>query len=308
MTGDATRPDGRPRLAEPGLLGRRRDRALARGFREGANFLWRTAADAVAERLEDTLRDFPDGLIHGTGLAAVRAALPAKVGTRRLRQIDVSPAMAAAAGGKAHDDEVLPVEQGEADLVLSILMLHWADDPVGQLVQLRRALRPDGLMIAALLGGQTLSELRVALAEAEAEVTGGLSPRVAPMGEIRDLGALLQRAGYAMPVADSERLTATYESPLALMRDLRAMGETNILAERHRVPMRRAVLSRACDVYAERFARPDGRVPATFEIVYLTGWAPGPDQPEPKRPGSARARLADALGTVEVPTGEKPGG
>jgi SAM-dependent methyltransferase len=206
------------------------------------------------------------------------------------------------------DAEVLALEEGEADLAVPGLALHWADDPVGQLVQMRRALRPDGLMIAALFGGETLAELRAAFAEAEAEVLGGISPRVAPMGEIRDLGGLLQRAGFAMPVADSARFDVRYGSVIELMRELRGMAETSVLVERLRRPMRRALLERVGAIYAERFGGPDGRVGATFEVVVLTGWAPSADQQKPLRPGSARMRLADALGTTERSAGEKPGG
>jgi SAM-dependent methyltransferase len=205
------------------------------------------------------------------------------------------------------DDETLDLAPGAHDLVIHALCLHWANDPVGQLVQCRRALRPDGFLLATLFGGETLADLRRALAEAEARLAGGLSPRVAPMAEIRDLGALLQRAGFAMPVADAERLTVTYATPLHLMRELRAMGETNILSARRRQPLRRATLTRACEIYASHFATAEGRVRATFEIVFLTGWAPAPDQPQPLRPGSANARLADALGVPEVSTGEKAG-
>jgi len=184
--------------------------------------------------------------------------------------------------------------------VVHALALHWAEDAVGQLVQCRRALRPDGLMIAALFGGRTLHELRACLSEAEARVTAGLSPRVVPMGEIRDLGALLHRAGFALPVADSLELTVRYETPLHLMRDLRAMGEQNALAGRLRHPTRRAVIAEAARLYAERFTGGDGRVAASFEIVTLTGWAPDAAQPQPLRPGSATTRLADALGTRET--------
>jgi hypothetical protein len=181
------------------------------------------------------------------------------------------------------------------------MALHWASDPVGQIIQSRRALRPDGLFLATLFGGQTLHELRAALAAAETEITAGLSPRVAPMAEIRDLGGLLQRAGLALPVADCDRLTVTYATPLHLMRELRAMGEGNALDHRLRRPTRRAVLTRAAEIYTERFALPDGRVPATFEIVHLSGWAPDASQPQPLRPGSATHRLADALGAAETP-------
>lgn len=196
------------------------------------------------------------------------------------------------------DAPVLALAPGAHDLVIHDLCLHWADDPVGQLVQARHALQPDGLLIATLFGGRTLHELRAALAEAEAAVTGGLSPRVAPMGEIRDLGALLQRAGLALPVADGADYDVSYESALHLMRDLRAMGEGNALAGRLRRPTRRAVMTAAAALYARHFGK-DGRIPATFEVVTLTGWAPDPGQQQPLRPGSARARLADALRVPE---------
>jgi hypothetical protein len=199
------------------------------------------------------------------------------------------------------DDEVLALTPGAHDLVIHDMGLHWANDPVGQLVQCRLALAPDGLLLATLFGGQTLHELRAALAQAEVAVTGGLSPRVAPMGEVRDLGALLQRAGLALPVADVTPFDVTYPDALALMRDLRAMGEGNALAGRQRRFTSRAVIMRAADVYAQSFATPDGRIPATFEVVTLTGWAPAPDQPQPLRPGSAKTRLADALRVPESP-------
>lgn len=198
------------------------------------------------------------------------------------------------------DTEVLDLEAGSLDLVIHALGLHWADDPVGQLIQCRRALRPDGLLLALTFGGQTLHELRATLGAAEVAVTGGMSPRVLPMGDIRDLGALLQRAGFALPVADSMPLTVSYADPLALMRELRAMGEANALAGRLRHPTRREVLLRAAALYQDRFADADGRVPASFEFVTLTGWAPDDSQPQPLRPGSATQRLADALGTGET--------
>lgn len=193
------------------------------------------------------------------------------------------------------DDEVLDLAPASQDLVIHALCLHWADDPVGQIVQARRALRPDGLFLCATLGGQTLHQLRAVLAEAEAAVTGGLSPRVLPMGEIRDLGGLIQRAGLALPVADSDTLTVRYRDALHLMRDLRAMGETSALIERPRHFTRRAVLLEAAARYHAAFADAEGRIPATFEIVWLTGWAPHESQPQPLRPGSATHRLADIL-------------
>jgi SAM-dependent methyltransferase len=192
------------------------------------------------------------------------------------------------------------LDPGAHDLVIHALALHWADDPVGQLVQCRRALNPDGLFLGMGLGGQTLAELRAALAEAETQLSGGLSPRVLPMGEIRDLGALLQRAGFALPVADSVPLNASYADAFALMHDLRAMGETNALAARHRAIPSRALFPTMAACYNTSFPAPDGRIRATFEIIALTGWAPAETQPRALRPGSAGMRLADALGSTET--------
>ena len=197
--------------------------------------------------------------------------------------------------------DVLPLATQAHDLVVHSMGLHWANDPVGQLIQCRRALKPDGMLLAIGLGGQTLHELRSVLAEAEIAIRGGLSPRVAPMGEVRDLGALLQRAGLALPVADSVKLTARYQSMWHLMRDVRAMGEANALSARPRHMTRRGVMTRAADLYAESFAHPDGGITATYELIVLTGWAPDDSQPKPLRPGSAQARLADALRTDETP-------
>lgn len=272
-----------PALTDRPSLARNRARAARAA---PALFLQETVADELQERLVEVNRTFR--------APAVVTGWPA-VWRDRLPEARIVP-----------DDETLDLVPGAHDLVIHALALHWANDPVGQLVQCRRALCPDGLLIAAFFGGQTLHELRAALAAAEAEVTGGLSPRVAPMGEIRDLGGLLQRAGLALPVADALPLSVTYASPLQLMRDLRAMGEGNALAGRLRRPTRRAVLLRAATLYAERFALPDGRVRATFEVVTLTGWAPAPDQPKPLRPGSATHRLAEALKAEEGPL--DPGG
>ena len=197
------------------------------------------------------------------------------------------------------DDDLLALEPGAHDLVVHALALHWANDPVGQLVQCRRALRPDGLCLVLMFGGQTLAELRASLAQAESELTGGLSPRVLPMGEIRDLGALLQRAGFALPVADGYSRKLMYRDAVHLMRDLRAMGETNALEARLRRPTARAVLLRAAQIYAETYAEGD-LIPATFETVALTGWVAHDSQQKPLRPGSAVARLADALNTAEM--------
>lgn len=255
-----------------------RNRARATEF-----FLQEEAADEAQERLTEVNRTFTAPVVV-SGFPAVWPDFPTVA-----------------------DDEVLALSEGAHDLVVHAMALHWANDPVGQLVQCRRALQPDGLFLGLLPGGQTLHELRAALAEAEAEVTGGLSPRVLPMGEIRDLGALLQRAGFALPVADSFTKTVLYRDAFHLMADLRAMGEANALTARLRHPTRRAVLLRAAAIYAERFGRPDGRIPATFEIICLTGWTPHYSQQKPLRPGSAAARLAEALNAAERPLPREDG-
>ena len=199
------------------------------------------------------------------------------------------------------DEDTLALSPAAHDLVIHDMGLHWANDPVGQLVQCRHALRPDGMLIATLFGSETLHELRISLAEAEVEVTGGLSPRVAPMGEIRDLGGLLQRAGLALPVADGLPFTVSYADAFALMHDLRGMGEGNAMQTRLRQLTRREVMTRAMQIYATRFGTPDGRITATFEVITLTGWAPAPTQQQPLRPGSATHRLAQALHVTETP-------
>jgi SAM-dependent methyltransferase len=205
------------------------------------------------------------------------------------------------------DLEALPFARGALDLVVSAFALETLNDLPGTLIQIRRALTPDGLLLAALLGGDTLSELRESFAVAETEVSGGVSPRVVPFADVRDMGALLQRAGFALPVTDVDRVVVRYPTPLALMHDLRRMGATNPLIERRRAPLRRKMLLRMMEVYADRFRDPDGRIRASFDIVWLSGWAPHESQQQPLRPGSAKARLADALGTREISTGEKPG-
>lgn len=267
-----------PPLTDRQALGRHRARAL-RG--DPALFLHDEVVAEVQERLTEVNRAFTS--------PAVVTAFP---------QVwaDVLPAARIVA-----DEDVLALDRGAHDLVIHALGLHWANDPVGQLVQARLALRPDGLLIAALFGGQTLHELRAALAEAEAAVTGGLSPRVLPMAEIRDLGGLLQRAGLALPVADSLTRRVSYADPFRLMADLRAMGETSALSARPRRFTRRAVLAEAAARYAAAFGGPDGRITATFEVIFLTGWAAHDSQQKPLRPGSAAARLADALGAAEIP-------
>jgi SAM-dependent methyltransferase len=207
----------------------------------------------------------------------------------------------------AADEEALPFADGSLDLVVSALALQFVNDLPGALAQIRRTLRPDGLLLAALIGGASLTELRQAFAQAESEIEGGASPRVAPFADVRELGALLQRAGFALPVVDSDRLTVRYDTVFDLMRDLRRMGATNVLHERRRTPLRRATLARTADLYAQRFADPDGRLRASFEIVWLSGWAPHESQQKPLKPGSAKQRLADALGTTERSAGDKAG-
>lgn len=204
------------------------------------------------------------------------------------------------------DEELLPFAPESFDLIVSVLSLHAANDLPGALLQIRRALKPDGIFLAALFGGETLSELRQAFAAGEANASGGVSPRVSPFADVRDLGGLLQRAGFALPVADVERTIVRYRDLGTLFADLRALGETNVLRERRRTFLSRRALASVTEEYAARFADPDGRFRASFDIVYLTGWAPHESQQKPLAPGSAKARLADALGTKELPTGEKP--
>jgi SAM-dependent methyltransferase len=280
-------------MSHPLIFDRKLLRArIARAAMLGpATFLLDRIADDMAERLSVVLRKFERAADLGTPTDAVRRALAGQVG------------MIAAV---VADEEALPFRDASLDLVVSALSLQFVNDLPGTLVQIRRALKPDGLFLAAMIGGETLSELRESFAAAEAEIEGGVSPRVAPFADLRDLGALLQRAGFALPVTDVERLTVRYASPFALMQDLRKMGATNVLVERRRTPLKRATLRRMAELYAERFADADGRVRATFEIVWLSGWAPHVSQQKPLAPGSARTRLADALGTMEIPTGEKP--
>lgn len=265
---------------------RHRERAQRRG---AVDFLHHETAERLVDRLDLIAREFPTALDLGARDGVLAQALAGRVGT--LQAIAAEPAASFAPALPAPrlvaDPELIPFADASFDLVVSALVLHWVADLPGALVQLRRILRPDGLLLAALLGGQTLVELRTALFEAELAEEGGVSPRVSPAVELGDLAALLQRAGFAMPVADAETITVTYPDALALMRDLRGMGETNALTARRRTPLRSATLARATALYAERFAGPDGRVKATFEILFLTGWAAHPDHKRP-RPGPRR--------------------
>jgi SAM-dependent methyltransferase len=291
-----------PIIFDRRLLRIRRQRAARLG---PATFLLDATAADMAERLSLVLRGFALAVDLGTPTEAVRQTLRGQV--ERLIAAEPFAAERKAGLAIAADEEALPFRDGSLDLVVSALALHFVNDLPGTLVQIRRALRPDGLFLAALLGGETLTELRQAFAAAESEIEGGVSPRIAPFADLRDLGALLQRAGFALPVTDFERLTVRYETVFALMQDLRRMGATNALTERRRTPLRRATLLRMAEIYAERFSDPDGRVRATFDIVWLSGWAPDASQQKPLAPGSARMRLADALNTEELPAGEKAG-
>ncbi len=281
-----------------------RRRRLRMAGSPAENFLLDHAAREFADRLSVVLRQFDLAIDLATPGETVRMAL------RRLGSVATIVGADVIARGKPFviaDEEALPFRHGSLDLVVSGLALHFANDLPGVLAQIRHALKPDGLFLAALLGGETLTELRQAFAEAESEIEGGASPRVAPFADLRQLGGLLQRAGFALPVTDVERLTVRYSSAFDLMHDLRRMGATNALAARRRVPLRRQTLLQMADIYARRFADSDGRIRATFDIVWLSGWAPHPDQQQPLKPGSAKARLADALGTREFPAGEKAG-
>jgi SAM-dependent methyltransferase len=291
-----------PMIFDRALLRLRRRRAAALG---PATFLLDRVADDLAERLATVLRRFALAVDLGTPGDAVRNALMRLESVGSIVAADVMPDAARGEILVAADEEALPFGDATLDLVVSALALQFVNDLPGVLVQVRRALKPDGLLLAALLGGETLTELRQSFAEAESDIEGGVSPRVAPFADMRDLGALLQRAGFALPVTDVDRVTVRYDSVFGLMHDLRRMGATNALLARRRTPLKRATLQRMAEIYAQRFADDDGRVRATFEIVWLSGWAPHPDQQQPLKPGSAKARLADALGTPEISTGEK---
>ena len=297
-----------PLIFDRALIRRRQRRAK---FLDAVTFLLDRAADDLVDRLGAVLRRFDIAVDLGTPTDAVRNAL-ARCGAAdtivavRITDEDLPPA----SGNEkivVADEEALPLRDGALDLVVSALTLQFVNDLPGTLIQIRRALKPDGLFMAALIGGETLTELRQAFAAAESEIEGGVSPRVAPFADVRELGALLQRAGFALPVTDVDRLGVRYDSVFALMHDLRRMGATNALIERRRAPLRRATLLRMAEIYGRRFADPDGRLRATFEIVWLSGWAPHPGQQQPLRPGSAQARLADALGTREISAGDKAG-
>jgi SAM-dependent methyltransferase len=292
-----------PTIFDRSLLRRRQQRARAFG---PETFLIDRVAAELGERLSAVVRQFDCAVDLGTPTDAVRRVLrdSGKVGA--VVAATSTAGRDAAFAHVAADEETLPFANGSLDLVVSALVLQFVNDLPGTLIQVRRALKPDGLLLAALIGGDSLGELREAFAAAESEVEGGLSPHVAPFADVRELGGLLQRAGFALPVVDSDRLTVRYDSVFALMHDLRRMGATNVLSERRRTPLKRATLQRLAQIYAERFADADGRLRATFEIVWLSGWAPHESQQKPLKPGSAAHRLADVLGAQEIATGDKP--
>lgn len=296
------------RVFDRALLARRRTRAAA--TLADADFLLAEACDAIADRLAVVLRDFPLAMCLGAQDGRLPRALAHNDRIGTVVSTENCPALLPKLPPPrlVADEEALPFAEESLDLVVSPLSLHWVNDLPGTLAQVRKALRPDGLFLAVLFGGGTLRELRASLLQAEADLLGGASPRIDPFLDVRDAGGLLQRAGFALPVVDTDTLTVRYRDPFRLLRDLRAMGWTNVLTGRSRRPLRRDVLVRAIEVYAEGHSDADGRVRASFEFVHLSGWAPHGSQQQPLRPGSARMRLADALGTSELPAGETTGG
>lgn len=287
-----------PSIFDRALQRRRLTRAIGAG---AADFLLAWAAEDICQRLTTVNRHFSHIVDIGTPAPTVAQALARDPGAIVVRLAPLSATVASAPVlNCVGDEEALPFKSEGFDLAVSALALQMVNDLPGALVQIRRCLRPDGLFIGALIGGGSLVELREVLGEAETEVTGGTSPHVAPFADVRDMGGLLQRARFGLPVADSEPLTVRYADLFALMADLRAMGATNTLAERIRRPTRRKIFLRAAELYAERYSDPDGRIRATFEMIFLSGWAPHGSQQKPLRPGSARMRLADALHTKEI--------
>jgi SAM-dependent methyltransferase len=273
-------PSTAPILFDRALLRKRQLRAEGLG---PATFLLDRIATDMAERLQAVLREFKNAADVGTPGDQVRNSLAGCVG--QLTRVDLPDV----------ESEPLPLVPETLDLAVSALAFQFVNDLPGVLAQIRRALKPDGLLLAAMIGGDTLTELRQSFAAAEAEREGGVSPRVAPFADLRDIGALLQRAGFALPVTDVDRIVVRYDNALTLMADLRRMGATNILIERRRTPTRRATLLRMAQIYSERFADPDGRIRATFDVIWLSGWAPHDSQQKPLQPGSAKASLAEAV-------------
>jgi len=298
------------RMATPVLFDRklllvRRRRALALG---AETFLLDQIANEFVDRLAAVKRHFALALDLGTPGAALSNVLAASGQVGRIVASEpLAHLRTANAASVAADEEALSFAEAKFDLVVSALALQWVNDLPGTLVQIRRALKPDGLLLAALVGGETLHELRESFAAAEAEIKGGASPRVSSFAEVRSLGSLLQRAGYALPVIDSDRHIVRYQNAFRLFQDLRRMGATNALVERSRKPLTKRIVARAAEIYAGRFSDPDGRLRATFDVLWISGWAPHESQQKPLKPGFAKTRLADALGVKEKSAGEKPG-
>ena len=287
---------------------RHRDRA-AKNLSEH-DFLFVESAERLADRLDDINRAFPLALDLGCHGGDLARCLAGRGGIKSLVQTDLSSSMAKLATSTKEptmvcDEEALPFVECHFDLVLSNLNLHWVNDLPGSLVQILNTLKPDGLFMAALFGGSTLHELRTAMYQAETELENGLSPRVSPPIDVRDLGNLMVRTGFALPVVDADIVTVYYSDPLKLLRDLRGMGETNASNDRRRTFSRRSTIQRACDIYLDTFATKEGKVPATFEILTITAWAPSPNQQKPLKPGTAKIPLADALRSKEMAVGEK---
>jgi SAM-dependent methyltransferase len=314
VTGSSDNPErtsgSAPHVFDRRLLQLRRGRA-ARGSATGdaPDFLLEWVSDDIADRLSVIKRDFSRIVNLGAHTGVLGRMLRARFPSSLVVDADASPEMLAHCGSPrvVVDEEALPFADGALDLVVSGLSLQFVNDLPGALVQIRRSLRPDGLFIGAMLGGSTLRELREALTEAELDVAGGVSPRVAPFADVRDVGALLQRAGFALPVTDADVINVTYATPFDLLRDLRGMGAANALVDRRKHGATRALFMRAAEIYEDRFSNPDGRVRATFEIITMTAWSPDEGQQKPLRPGSAVSRLADALGTAERSAGDKTG-
>lgn len=295
----------RPLIFDHSVVRLQRRRALGQ-----VSFLMRRVGDDLGDRLATVLRHFGCALDLGTPGDAVIDVLAASGKTGSIVAADAlvtRKLMKPGVLGVAADEEALPFRDASLDLVVSALAFQFINDLPGLFAQIRRLLKPDGLFLAALAGGETLIELRQSFAEAETAIENGVSPRVIPLLDVREAGALLQRAGFALPVTDVDRLIVRYDSPIALMHDLRALGATNPMFERSRRPLKRALLERMIDIYRQRFSDPDGRMRATFDIVWVSGWSPHPSQQKPLLPGSARQRLADALGVKEYSAGEKAG-
>jgi SAM-dependent methyltransferase len=269
-----------PKVFDPALLRQRQARAAQSG---AETFLLDRVVEDLSERLHAVVRDFKNAADLGSPGHGVADVLASSV--KQSRHVD----------WPLNEGEALPLEANSLDLVVSVLALQFVNDLPGVLAQIRRAMQPDGYFLAATIGGDTLTELRQSFAEAEVALDGGLSPRVIPMLDLRDAGALLQRADFALPVTDVDRVTVRYDNMFGLMRDLRRMGATNMLADRRRIPLRRATLLRAAEIYAQRFSDTDGRIRATFDIVWMAGWSPDESQPKPLKPGSAKMSLEEAV-------------